>query len=193
MHIRTDIITNWVKKSENLVGQFKKEKSLRKLFYIFAFAALGYLCKSTNKIIVSDRSGAYQRVGGHVSEKQPVGASYEIKGVEIETALESDVISEEQKLISGWNLSLMKSLNCRKRVFGKPYFIYSPFSDLLTETNWGVLMGTTFNKLSVSLGAGFRRMTYSEEIAPEEKPSPMYENFILLYHLKYSFLNEDSK
>lgn len=170
----------------------KKEKSLRRLYYIFAFAALAISAKAQTKLSFQTEVG-HTNVSEGMFLKTAIGASYEIKGVEIETALESDVISEEQKLISGWNLSLMKEFELAEREFSlKPYFIYSPFSDLLTETNWGVLMGTTFNKLSVSLGAGFRRMTYSEEIAPEENRR-LYENFILLYNLKYSFLNEDSK
>ena len=115
----------------------KKEKSLRKLFYIFVFVALAVSSKAQTKLSFQTEVG-HTNVSEGMFLKTAIGASYEIKGFEIETALESDVISEEQKLISGWNLSVLKEFEIAEREFSvKPYFIYSPFSGLLSETNWG--------------------------------------------------------
>ena len=165
---------------------------MRKLFYIFVFTVFAVSSNAQTKLSFQTEVG-HTNVSEGMFLKTALGASYEIKGFEIETALESDVISEEQKLISGWNLSVLKEFEIAEREFSvKPYFIYSPFSGLLSETNWGLLLGTAFNKFSVSLGTGFRTMTYSDEVTPDENRR-LHENFILLYNLKYSFLDKDSK
>lgn len=170
----------------------KKEKILRITLLILVFLSLVFSSKAQIKLSFQSEVG-HTNISEGVYLKTSIGGSYVINGFEIETALESDLISEEQKLISGWNMSVQKEFELAEReVSVKPFIIYTPFSELLNETNWGVLLGTDFNKFSLNLGTGFRTMAYSRDVINEGNRF-LYENFILLYKLKYRFLCDKSK
>ena len=74
------------------------------------------------------------------------------------------------------------------------FFVLHRFSELLYETNWGLLAETRHDNFRFQLGTGFRAYRYTRDAIDEyniNTNKTLRENFVILYMMGYSLKPDD--
>jgi len=115
--------------------------------------------------------------------------SYQLKSFEVQTAVQSDIISNNPNFISGCNVSLGDNFNLLNRAFNVQVFLLkiAP-TELMRETNWGVLLSTRKEHFNAKIGTSSRTIGFSNKAIKEyniTSNTSVNENFNLMYLLSY--------
>ncbi len=106
-----------------------------------------------------------------------------------------DLKSPSAKFFTGSVLNLTQEFSIKKfplEVQG--LFMYNPFSNLVHEINWGLLVNIKRNHFAFRLGTSFRTYSLSKSAEEEydlEDHEKVHENWNLVYFLQYQLKPED--
>ena len=118
-------------------------------------------------------------------------ANYQFGKYGFEAGLQMDLISNYQPLFSAFSGKAGRQIIIKEFPFDvQAFYIYSPFSDDLRETNWGVLVNVKRNHFAFKLGTNFRTFAYNKSAAEFygfDKTNKIHENWNLIYSLGYFF------
>jgi len=113
-------------------------------------------------------------------------AQYQFGKYKCEAGIQVDFKSNNEKVLSGYNFKL--SRNCLIRNFPlevESFYILTPFSYLLHETNWGLLINIKLIHFAIIAGTDFRTLTITESFEEISTNNKMHERWNLMYSFSY--------
>jgi hypothetical protein len=124
-------------------------------------------------------------------------ANYQFGKNNIAAGLQTNIISNNNKVVSGYSIKATREL----MIYSFPIeiqglFILSPFSDIIKETNWGILFGTYRDHFVVKIGTNFRTYAYTQQALKAydfETNTRIHENWNPMYSLNYYINPIDNK
>jgi hypothetical protein len=123
-------------------------------------------------------------------------ADYQLNDYKIRSSFQSDILSPRPQFLSGWNVNFSRNFRLKRKDFvAKTIVIYTPFSELLKEINWGISLETDIKKFKIKLGTGFRTLAYTKQAIQQygfTQNTEIHENFNLLYNFGYNFSKHGS-
>ncbi len=109
--------------------------------------------------------------------------------------IQLDLRSANPNTFSGASLRAGRRFSIREQPMqADAFFVLHRFSELLYETNGGVLAEIRQNNFRFQLGTGFRAYRYTREAIDEyniNKNNTLRENFVVLYLLGYTLKPDD--
>lgn len=115
--------------------------------------------------------------------------AYHFESTKIEVGGQFDLKSASDNFLTGINFRVMQGINIKDFEFeAYGLFVYNPFSDLVHETNWGLLAGVTRSHFTFQLGPSFRTYTITTEARESfdiDENTSLHENWNFLYLASY--------
>jgi hypothetical protein len=125
--------------------------------------------------------------------KSVLTAGRQIKDYKVKSAFQSDIVSPDSRFLSAWNIGVSRHFRLKGKDFSvEAIFIYIPFSELLRETDWGILLETDIRRFRIKLGNSFRTLAYTKRAIRQYgfvQNTDIHENFNLIYDFGYNFSN----
>lgn len=113
----------------------------------------------------------------------------------VEAGLQVDIISHNERTFSGFNLRFSRLMQVKGFPFEvQGFFLRTPFSDLLRETNWGLLMDMKHNHFAMQLGTEFRSFAFTRKAIDTygyREDERIRENWNLVYSIGYHLKPDD--
>ena len=107
----------------------------------------------------------------------------------VEAGLQLDLISHNERVFSGYSLRVSRLLQIKEFPFEvQGFFLRTPFSDLLRETNWGMLLEMKHNHFAMRLGTEFRSFAFTRKAIDAygyQEDERIRENWNLIYSFGY--------
>ena len=107
----------------------------------------------------------------------------------VEAGLQLDLKSDNSSVFSGYSISYSRALQVKQFPFQLQGFcIWTPYSGLLRETNWGILLSGSKNHFSMQLGNEFRSIAFTQRAIENygyNKEDKIRENWNLVYTFEY--------
>ncbi len=104
--------------------------------------------------------------------------------------IQLDLKSENPNTFSGASLQAGRRFTINQQAFrAEGFFILHRFSELLFETNWGVLAEKRHDNFRFQLGTGFRAYRYTRDAIDAyniKSNKTLHENFVILYMAAFS-------
>ncbi len=147
-----------------------------------------------NHLTAQTRGLGYVDMGSNnVSEgltlKTAALVQYQFGRNSIEAGLQLDLKSDNSHVFSGYSLSYSRNLQVKEFPFQLQGFcIWTPYSGLLRETNWGILLSGSKNHFSLQLGNEFRSIVFTQratELYGYSKDDRIRENWNLVYTIEF--------
>ena len=115
-------------------------------------------------------------------------AQYQFGKYEAGAGIQIDLKSNNKNILSGYNFYL--SRNCVIKNFPfevQSFFLLTPFSDILRETDWGFLLNIKLNHVAISAGTNFRTTSFTKNISSYESATKnkLREPWNLMYSFSY--------
>ena len=111
--------------------------------------------------------------------------SYQFGKNKLEAGLQIDILSNSDRFFSGYNIQVSREWTIKSfPLETQAFFILTPFSDILHETNWGILLGINRNHYAIKIGTNFRTYAYNHKAIDTysfETDTRMHENWNLMY------------
>jgi hypothetical protein len=111
--------------------------------------------------------------------------SYHFGRNKVEAGIQIDVLSNNERLVSGYNFNFSREWMIRSfPIETEAFFILVPFSDFLRETNWGMLVGIYRNHYTIKIGTNFRTYAYNQKAVNSygfETDTRLHENWNIMY------------
>jgi hypothetical protein len=111
--------------------------------------------------------------------------SYRFGKNKLEAGLQIDILSNTDRVFSGYNTEFSREWMIKSfPIETQAFFILSPFSDILRETNWGMLLGIYRNHFTIKIGTNFRTYAYNQKAVTSysiETDTRLHENWNLMY------------
>ena len=108
----------------------------------------------------------------------------------IETGFQFDLKSNNKNIFSGYNLKISRQAQLKYIPFNiHGFYLWVPFSDVLRETNWGILLDMKRNHFVLKFGTGFRTFAIPQKAFENygiNTSSKIHENWNLLYSFGYN-------
>lgn len=118
-------------------------------------------------------------------------AKYQLDKYKFEAGFQLSPISNYEPIFSGFNGNISRQIFLNKFNFGiQLFYIYSPFSENLRETNAGALVKVKRYHFNFKLGTNFRTFAYNKSAAKKydlNKNNKIHENWNLIYSIGYFF------
>jgi hypothetical protein len=116
-------------------------------------------------------------------------ANYQFGKNNVAAGLQTNIISNNDKVLSGYSIKATRELMISSFPMEiQGLFILSPFSDLIKETNWGILFGTHRNHFAIRIGTNFRTYSYTQKTFEDydfETNTRIHENWNPMYSFDY--------
>ena len=116
-------------------------------------------------------------------------AAYQFRNNNIEAGLQTDLKSNNEKIASGYEVSLSRRFFIRNYPFEvQSFFILTPFSNLFHATNLGFLTKMRRNHFAIQAGTNFRTYVYHNSRINEYESSTtskIRETWNLMYSFSY--------
>lgn len=107
----------------------------------------------------------------------------------ITAGLQIDITGNSNRVISGYSASASREWMINTfPIEIQGFFIFSPFSRILKETNWGFQVGTYRNHFILSIGTSFRTYAYTQKAVRDydlTNHTRIHENWNPVYSLNY--------
>jgi hypothetical protein len=117
--------------------------------------------------------------------------AYHFKNTKIEAGTQFDLIGASDNFLTGINLRAVQEITIKNFLLeAHGVFVYNPFSDLVHETNWGILAGITRTHFTIQLGPSFRTYTITKDARERfeiDENTSLHENWNVLYLVGYQF------
>lgn len=121
--------------------------------------------------------------------KSALLAQYQFGKNSIEAGLQLDLKSNNERVFSGYSLRYSRLLQIKKFPFEvHGFFLRTLFSDLLRETNWGVVLDMKHNHFTMQLGTEFRSFAFTPKAIDAygyQEDERIRENWNLVYSFGY--------
>ena len=116
-------------------------------------------------------------------------ASYQFGKYNVETGFQLDLKSHNKNIFSGYRIAASREFMIKDFPIGLQGFsIWTPFSDILRENNWGILLNFRRNHFATKIGTNFRTFAYTQnaiELYEFETNTKIHENWNLMYLFSY--------
>lgn len=160
------------------------------LHVVFSFL----FCFHGHAAVAQLQSGAYADLGlNNVSEglfvRMAGNAAYQIDKNTLEVLFRTDLLGNREVFVSGYGLRVSREATIRTLPFKVTgFFVATPFSDILRETNWGLTAGMQRNQWFFLLGTNFRTYAYNKKAIDRyglEGNTRLHEKWNLMYTVRY--------
>lgn len=168
------------------------------IFIFLFFVSMFFAKQSTAQIEIT----SYAETGkNQVSEGMYVAGailpSFEYKKFTFSGGLQFDIINGSPNIISGYLINAAYDLHLKKQKFDiEAFYVYTPFSDILYETNYGALVKFHKTHFNFKFGTNFRTYAFSKQAVEEfnlEENTSIHENFNFMYSVGYNLKPEESE
>ena len=111
--------------------------------------------------------------------------NYQFGKNKLEAGLQIDILSNSDRVFSGYDIKFLRVWTIKSfPLETQAFLILTPFSDILRETNWGILLGIYRNHFAIKIGTNFRTYAYNHKAINTygfETDTRMHENWNLMY------------
>lgn len=115
--------------------------------------------------------------------------TYQIKNFQVNAAIQNDIISNNPNFFSGISIDLGQNFKLFDRPFRfKPFFMKTASTELLRESNWGLLFTTLQKHFNLEVGTNFRTIGFTNKAIADYhlvSNTVVRENFNLMYQVRY--------
>ena len=115
--------------------------------------------------------------------------SYQFGKYKVETGFLLDLISNNEKTISGYSIGASRELLIKNFPFEvQGFYILTPFSGIFRETNWGVVLNMKREHVVLRIGTNFRTFAFTQNAINDydlKTNSKIHENWNLMYSFAY--------
>lgn len=122
---------------------------------------------------------------------------YRFNKNKIEIGSQLDVLSNRENRSPGLLINYSREFSVKRRLIEvNPFFLYNKFSELLYETNWGVILASNRRHFFYKFGINFRTFSLSGKAINQfeiENPGKIHEYRNIIYSLTYFIKPIDSK
>ncbi len=103
----------------------------------------------------------------------------------LEAGLQIDILSNTDRFFSGYDINISREWTIKSfPIETRAFFLLTPFSDILRETNWGMIIGIYRNHFTIKIGTDFRTFAYNQKAVNSygfEEDTRLHENWNLIY------------
>jgi len=147
-----------------------------------------------NDLYAQPRLLAYSDIGSNNASsglflKAAAMGHYQLGKNSFDAGFQMDLISSHKPLFSGFSGKISRQIVIKKLVFEiQSFYIHSPFSTDLKETNWGILLDINPKHFTIKFGTDFRTYAYNKsaaELYGFDQSNKIHENWNLVYSLGY--------
>ncbi len=111
--------------------------------------------------------------------------SYQLGRNKLGGGVQIDILSNTDRVFSGFNFNLSREWSIKSfPVETRAFFMLTPFSDILRESNWGILFGIYRDHFTIKIGTEFRTFAYNQKAENSydiDKGNRIHENWNLMY------------
>jgi hypothetical protein len=111
--------------------------------------------------------------------------SYQLGKNKLEGGVQIDLLSNTYRFFSGFNFNFSREWSIKSfPIETRAFFILTPFSDILRESNWGILFGIYRDHFTIKIGTEFRTFAYNhhaENSYDVDKGTRIHENWNIMY------------
>ena len=165
---------------------------MRFFTYIFCLSLISIPLNAQFKASVYTDMGE-SNVSEGFNMKASAIVGYKKDKFELTTAFQTDIVSNNTNILSGWNIKLsndfeLKSYNFNAQLF----YLWAPYSDLVRETNFGILLSTKKGHYNLKIGTNFRTLGYTQKAISDfglSSNTDVHDKFNLMYALSYDINN----
>ena len=116
-------------------------------------------------------------------------ASYQFGKYSLETGFQFDLLSNNENFFSGNNIMASREFLIKDFPLEiQSFFVWTLYSNVLRETNWGILLNIKRNHFVMSVGTNFRTYAYTQKAIEQyglDDNTKIHENFNLMYLFSY--------
>jgi hypothetical protein len=159
-------------------------------FVLFLFLLQSAFLSAQVKVTAYTETGENNASEG-LYLKTAAMANYNFKNFHFAGGLQSDIISNYSKIISGLNLKISDEFKFHKlNTEIQLFFIRTFFSELVKEKNMGILFKLRFSHFLIDIGPDFRRLGYTKKAISKygivENHTYWYDNWNTVYSVTYN-------
>jgi hypothetical protein len=107
----------------------------------------------------------------------------------VQSGYRFDIISNNESILSGFDFTASRSFKPADFPLDiQGLFILTRYSDVLYETNWGVLLKTRYKHFKISAGTSFRTLALNKSVIEDlgnPETTKIHENWNMIYHFIY--------
>ena len=145
-----------------------KTKKMKTRFTLFIYFLIFFLLPGKNLNAQADVLGyidfGQTSVSNGLYIKTAGLGSYQFEKNKIETGFQLDLKSNNKNIISGYSINASRELLIKNFPFEvEGFFIWTPFSNILRETNWGILLNIKSDHFVMRVGTNFRTFSYTQK------------------------------
>jgi len=185
---------------------FISPKIMDKLTDLMKFNKNGYLITILLSFFVTVEMHAQGQLSSYidagennVSEglyiKTALLGQYQFGKTRIEGGFQLDAKSANRNLLTGVSLKASQEFEIREFPFEvQGLFLYAPFSDVIHESNWGLLINVKRSHFNFQLGSNFRTYRITRKAAENydiTSNRSLHENWNLMYLVGYNLKPDD--
>lgn len=116
-------------------------------------------------------------------------AGYQFGMYNVETGFQIDIKSYNKNVISGYKIKASREFFIKNfPIELQGFSVWTPFSDILRESNWGMLFSIKRNHFVTKIGTNFRTFAYTKKAIELYGFGPytkIHENWNLIYSFSY--------
>jgi len=166
---------------------------MKTISILFSFFSLLLFISGTN-LIAQPQASAYTDMGKtSVSDgfyiKTAGLAHYQFGKNRVETGFQLDLKSNSENVFSGYNIKASREVQIKNFSFEvQGFYIWTPFSDILRETNLGLLLHVKRNHFIIKLGTNFRTFAFTQNAIKYyelKEGTKIHEYWNILYSFSY--------
>lgn len=116
-------------------------------------------------------------------------ARYQFEKYKVEAGLQMDIRSYNENIFSGYSLKASRDLMIKDfPVELQGFYVWTQFSDVLRETNFGMLANFKRNRFTIRAGTNFRTYAFTQKavrLYELDESAKIHENWNLMYSFSY--------
>jgi hypothetical protein len=123
--------------------------------------------------------------------------NYRLGKNSIETGFQVGLKNSAGIIFTGFTINYSRSFRIKSTpVELQGFYLLTPFSDVLRETNFGLLLKNRSDHFDLELGTNFRSYVFKKkailDYGIDRKASTLHENFNLMYSFSYYIMHSDN-
>lgn len=173
-----------------------KSKNQKKLILSFQLLFLSINIIAQTQVSFYTDEGKNNVSEGFYLQAATIG-QYKLDKFQFETGFQFDILTANENVFSGFFINASREFTIKNFSFKiEPFYSYSPFSDILYETNWGILLNTKTKHFDFVLGNNFRTYAFNKQAITDydfTSNTKIHENMNLMYSISYSLKPQENK
>lgn len=124
--------------------------------------------------------------------------NYNFRNNILSTGIQTDLDKNDKILLSGYTINASRYLTLQRMLLElQGFFTMTDLSEILHETNWGVLLKMRRNHFEMAIGSNFKTYSFSEQAQKVYKimndAVSIKETFNIIYSFRYNVKPSDNK